>query len=290
LSGFKDYRRALEAFRYNTLENGTHTLTITATDMSDKSTSASVNFEKVTPYQPKYEGEIVYMPFDGDYLELLTITEGTKGGAPVFVDGLVGKAVSFDAANKGYVLFPSDTLSGVANFSMSFWVKPKFVDSNTDGGIDGILGLVNFSNTTGFWGNIDFFVENGSTAAAAKMAIHVTNDDSEVWLTEVNNVPNFFGVWSNHTVTYDGVLHEFKYYINGELKLTKAAGWTDALTFKNGGPLVFGTVQFQTSPSLTTGSAAQPWASYLTGQLDEIRIFNRALSSTEVQQIYDDVM
>ena len=229
-------------------------------------------------------------PFDGDYLELLTIEPGTTGGTPAFVDGIQGKAVSFDASNKGYVLFPSDVLSGVESFSMSFWVKPDFVDANTDGGIDGILGLVNFSNTTGFWGNIDFFVENGSNPAAAKMVIHVTNDDSETWINEVNNVSGFFGAWTHHVVTYDGTAHQFKYYINGALKLTKAAGWSDALAFKNAGPLVFGTVQFQTNPSLTTNTGAQDWASYLTGELDEVRLFNRALSAADVQQIYDDVM
>jgi hypothetical protein len=289
-SDFKDYRRAVQSYRYNTLENGLHTLTVTATDLSGKSTSKSVNFEKVEPYQPKYEGEIFYTPFDGDYLELLTIKAGTTGGSPTFVDGVQGKAVSFDAANKGYVLFPSDALAGVESFSMSFFVKPDFIDANTDNGIDGILGLVNFSNTTTFWGNIDFFVENGSNPAAAKMVIHVTNDDSETWINEVNNVAGFFGTWTHHVVTYDGAARQFKYYINGVLKLTKPAGWTDPLTFKNAGQLVFGTVQFQTNPSLTSNTGAQDWASYLTGELDEVRLFNRALSADEVQQIYDDVM
>lgn len=290
VSEFKDYRRVLETFSYGTLANGKHTLVVTATDMSDKATSSSVNFEKVTPYEPKYEGEIIYLPFDGDYLELLSITEGTQSGNPTFVDGVQGKAVSLDAANKAYVLFPGTALSGIESFSASFWVKPDFVDANTDGGIDGILGLVNFSNTAGFWGNLDFFVENGTTPAAAKMVIHVTNDDSETWITDANNVANFFGAWSHHVVTYDGTAHEFKYYINGVLKLTKAAGWSDALAFKNSGPLVLGTVQFQTNPSLTTGSGSQPWASYLTGELDEVRIFSKALSAADVQQIYDDIM
>ncbi len=287
---FKDYRRALGNYRYSTLANGTHILTVTATDLSGKATSSSVNFEKVAPYQPKYDGEIFYAPFDGDYLELLTIESGTTGGSPTFVDGVLGKAVSLDAANKGYILFPSDALSAVESFSMSFWVKPDFVDGNTDGGIDGILGLVNLSNTDGFWGNIDFFVENGSNPSAAKMVIHVTNDDSETWITEVNNVAGFFGAWTHHVVTYDGAAHQFKYYINGTLKLTKAAGWTDALSFQKPGPLVLGTVQFQTNPSLTTNTGAQDWASYLTGELDEVRLFNRALSAADVQKIYDDIM
>ena len=286
---FKDYRRALETYTYETLSNGSHILNVVATDLSSKTTSVSVNFSKAVPYQAKYPGEIMYFPFDGDFLELLTITESAPSGGPVFVTGISGKALSLDAAKSAYVTFPGDALAGVSSFSISFFVNPDFVDKDSDGGIDGILGLVNFSNIVGFWGNIDFFVENGSKPAAAKMVVHVTNDDKETWFTEVNNVSGFFNAWSHHTVTYDGTLHQFKYYINGALMSTKAAGWDDALTFKNSGPIVMGTVQFQTNPSLTTGSQSQPWASYLTGELDEVRIFNRALSDVEVQQIYDDV-
>jgi hypothetical protein len=286
---FKDYRKAVETYKYDELTNGTHTLKVTATDLSNKSTTVTVNFEKVEPYQPKYPGEIVYLPFDGDYLELLTITEATKGGSPTFVDGLVGKAIHLDASNKGYVLFPGDTLAQTSSFSLSFWVKPEFVDGNGDNGIDGILGFVNLSNASGFWGNIDWFVENGSNPSGAVIKMHVTNDDSETWITDAPSYPNLFDQWNHFVLTYDGAAHEFKYYINGSLVLTKAAAWTDALTFKNSGSIVLGTVQFQTSPSLTSATGEQGWASYLTGEIDEVRIFNRALSGTDVQQIYDDI-
>jgi hypothetical protein len=184
LSGFKDYRKANESVLFENLTNGAHTVTVTATDAAGNTTTSSATFEKVEPYTPKYPDEIFYMPFDGDYLELLTITPGSAGGSPTFVDGLLGKAVSLDAGSKEYVTFPGDTLAQTSEFSISFWINPDFVDSNGDNGIDGILGLVNFSNVTGFWGNIDMFVENGANPGGATIKIHVTNDDSETWLTD----------------------------------------------------------------------------------------------------------
>lgn len=287
-SEFKDYRRALESYMYESLTNGPHTLTITATDLSGKSTSEEVSFEKVEPYQPAYDGEIFYMPFDDEVLELISITTGTVAGSTSYVPGKVGKAVRLDAANKSYILFPSDAVSAVNGFSVSFWTHPEFIDSNSDGGIDGILGLVNFSNVSGFWGNLDWFVENGSNPSAALIKAHVTNGNGgETWI-EVPGVTNFFGEWTHHVLTYDATAEEFVYYIDAVPVATLAAGWDGPLAFGNGGPMVFGTVHFMTNPSLTTGSGAQDWASYLTGGLDEVRIFNKGLAQEEVEAIYND--
>lgn len=287
-SDFKDYRRALQSYRYESLTNGPHTLTITATDLSGKSTSEAVAFEKVEPYQPIYDGEIFYMPFDDEILELISITQGTAVGAPGYVPGKVGKALRFDAASKSYLLFPSDAVSAVNSFSVSFWTRPEFVDSDSDGGIDGILGLVNFSNVSGFWGNLDWFVENGSNPSSALIKAHVTNGNGgETWI-EVPGVTNFFGEWTHHVLAYDATAEQFVYYIDAVPVATVAAGWDGTMAFANGGPMVFGTVHFMTNPSLTTGSGAQGWASYLTGGLDEVRMFNKGLTQEEVETIYND--
>ena len=73
--GFKDYRRVLiNDLVYSGLRDGSHELTVTAIDLDGKSTSATVNFSKEPPYLAKYDGEILYMPFDGDYVDLISLT------------------------------------------------------------------------------------------------------------------------------------------------------------------------------------------------------------------------
>ncbi|MFW2376844.1 MAG: Ig-like domain-containing protein, partial [Cellulophaga baltica] len=68
-ASFKDYRRVLiDDLVYSGLEDGTHVLTISATDIEGKNTTSSVSFEKVPAYVKKYDGEVFYMPFDGDYV------------------------------------------------------------------------------------------------------------------------------------------------------------------------------------------------------------------------------
>ncbi|MGB5419657.1 Ig-like domain-containing protein, partial [Algibacter sp.] len=66
-NNFLDYRVAKEEFTQNGLVNGDHVLTVQATDIEGKTTSAEVNFSKQPPYSPLFDGEVLYMPFDGDY-------------------------------------------------------------------------------------------------------------------------------------------------------------------------------------------------------------------------------
>src|SRR5690606_2240672 len=85
LNEFVDFRKEIESFTYDNLTNGQHSLAVVATDLSGKSTTHTVNFEKVEPYRPIYDGEVFYMPFDGDNVELVTIRNATRVGSPGFV-------------------------------------------------------------------------------------------------------------------------------------------------------------------------------------------------------------
>jgi hypothetical protein len=124
-------------------------------------------FEKFDPesYQPAFEiggfsaadeiepsSLVGYWSFDGTLNEAKSGNSSENAGA-TFVNGFKGQAINFNVANKSYLTFsPSSSLTGVGSFTISFWVNPTFIDANGDNGIDGILGLVNLSNPTGFWG------------------------------------------------------------------------------------------------------------------------------------------
>jgi hypothetical protein len=255
-------------------------------------------FEKFDPesYRPAFEiggfsaadeiepsSLVGYWSFDGTLNEAKSGNSSENAGA-TFVNGFKGQAINFNVANKSYLTFsPSSSLTGVGSFTISFWVNPTFIDANGDNGIDGILGLVNLSNPTGFWGNIDWFVENGSNPSAAKIVAHITNSTGETWM-DVSNFVGLFGNWTNHTLTYEAASSTFTYYINGSIAKTATAGWEGPITFANSGKFVFGTVHFQTTPTLAS-HGAEPWASYLTGSMDEIRIYNKALSGDDVNAL-----
>ena len=230
-------------------------------------------------------GQVAYWAFDERLVEDISGVSGSNSGT-TFANGLNAQALNLSADNQSYVTFePGDAITGLKSFTLSFWVNPAFVDDDGNGSIDGILGLVNLSNTGNFWGNIDWFVENGSSPASATIRAHITNGSSETWIT-IENVANFFGTWTNHVLSYDASSSAFTYYVNGSVSATVPASWSGDIAFENSGPMVFGTVHFQTTPSLTSATGSQPWASFLTGLLDEVRIFDRALTAIEVTLSY----
>lgn len=233
---------------------------------------------------------IAYWPFDGNLNETVSGNAANNSGTG-FTNGLKGQALDLNVANKSYITYDAPpSITGVQSFTVSFWVNPTFVDANGDDGIDGILGLINLSKPDGFWGNLDWFVENNnpgdvhSNNEHAAIRVHVQGGTTDTWV-EINNYKGLFGTWSNHTLTYDATTSEFQYYINGSTTATTTSSWGGAIAFTGSGPMVFGTVQFQTEDGGIGCCGNQSWASYLTGSLDEVRIYNIALSAIEVSAL-----
>lgn len=235
--------------------------------------------------QIKSNNLTAYWAFQESLIDSVSGTTATNSGT-TFVNGFIKRAIGLDVANKSYVKFDANTaLKGLQSFTISFWVNPTFVDANSDGGIDGILGLVNIANTNDFWGYLDWFVENNSKPTGAEIKVHFKGGAKDTWIDKTG-VTGFFGKWSNHTLTYDATTSQVTYYMNGAVLVpATTVPWTGAVDFSGIGPLVFGCVQFQTTPSLGTAGGHQDWASYLTGSMDEVRIYNAALTAEEVNAL-----
>jgi Concanavalin A-like lectin/glucanases superfamily/Bacterial Ig domain len=275
LASFKDYRRVLESYSYDALTNGPHTLTITAKDVSSKTTSKTVNFEKVAPYQPLYEGEIFYMPFDGDYLELVSITNPAKVGSPVFADGgVAGKA--YQGAADAYLTFPTTGLLG-SEFSAAFWYKlnasPDRSGVLTIGPPDPAFPATPNNRKNGF----RFFREGSPTNQTFKL--NVGNGEGDSWFdggaaASIDPTTNTDWVHMAFTISASGV----KVYINGvvvsqgTLPPGTTVDWTgcDVLSIASGAP------RFMEWGHLSDQSL-----------FDELRLFNKALSQAEVQAVMD---
>lgn len=256
---FKDYRRAMLTYSYNNVTDGEHTLTVVATDLTGKNISKSVNFKKVAPYAA-LDGEVFYMPFDGDYVELVSVNEAEVHGAPSFVDGKVGKA--YKGATDAYLSFPSAGLLG-GEFSTSFWYK---LDGTPKRG--GLLAI----SPVGDSRSVGFRMAREDNGANQNLFVNFGITDSEVWMNPFITVAPSDS-WMHIVVSISGT--EANIYVNDQLvktaPITTPIDWTGC-------------------SSISIGSGMPNfgyWEHYSDlSQYDELRIFTKALSADEVHSIY----
>ncbi|MCZ4245616.1 LamG domain-containing protein [Pedobacter punctiformis] len=218
---------------------------------------------------------VAYYAFDGSLIDSASSTSGVNTGTTF---GAGFKKQSLQGALNSYVLgTPSAKVNALKSFTVTEWF-------NSPAPTTGIIGLFSLANTTQFWGNIEIFIENGSTATNGQLRIHLNQGGGDKTYS-VNDLQSIFGKWVNLSLSYDETTSMVKVYINGSRVAAIASTVTGPLAFTNTGRFVFGTVQFQTTPSQTSGTTKQDWASFLTGQIDEVRVYDKALSDAEISAL-----
>lgn len=224
-----------------------------------------------SPYVAKYPGEVFYMPFEGNYKELNTNTTATKVGAPDFADGKKGKA--YAGATDSYLTFPTTGLKN-SNFSAVFWTK---INSTPDRAGILVMGPEDKANAgypatqnnrnSGF----RFFREGSATSQIFKL--NAANGTADSWFDggSAATITPITNDWVHMAFTISGT--ECVVYINGEVaKQGSFSGidWTgcDLLSIMSGAPR-FTEWGHKSDLSL----------------MDELRIFNKALTQDEVKTI-----
>jgi hypothetical protein len=225
---------------------------------------------------------VAYWAFNNSLIDSVSGTVGVATGTS-FGDG-VAKGKGLQGALHSYVLSDaSPALANLHSLTISTWV-------NTAPPSTGVIGFFSLANTKNFWGNLDMFFENGSDNTNGHLRFHLSQNDKD-YTYAVDNVPNLFNKWTNIAMSYDQTDGKCALYVNGNLNSTGfAKAGTDtlknSLAFTNPGKVVFGCVQFMTTPSQTSGSGPQDWASFNTGGTDQVRVYNSVLSAGNISALY----
>lgn len=219
-----------------------------------------------------------YWAFDGSYIDSVSnaVATGVNTG---FTAGFKGQALQ--GAADGYVISDlSAAIKNLKSFTVDFWI-------NTAQNTNGIVTPVCISNDNDFWGALDMFYENGSTASSANFKVHYGWQQKNDWFT-TGFLTNPWNAWQNIAVTYDAATSTFNMYQGAKLVSggTLTVAGLGNVAFPSGAnKIIFGTEQFQCTPSLGTAGGAQGWADYLKGQLDEVRIYDVALTAGDLQAL-----
>lgn len=177
-------------------------------------------------------------------------------GTPAWVDGKINKSLSLDGLT--YAIIPHNPTLGMADaISLAAWVKP------TINGTQYIIkkGNRSVSPPSGF--ELSLATASGSTGAF----FFRINDNSTCRVDSNVTYNTYFDNWVHVAATYDKeTLH---IYVNGVLVDDSSTPCTVP-------------IEIDTTKDLAIGSQSDG-GSRFTGWLDDVRIYNRALSLSEIQ-------
>lgn len=258
-SSFTDYRIVLQEVTFNGLVNGEHKVAVSATDVEGKTTTQEITFSKTAPYSAQFEGEVLHMPFNGDHMDFISFQQAGKVGNPGFSgEGFLGSN-SYQGSPDSYLTFPLDNLKNT-EFSAAFWYK-----INPTPGAAGILSIGDNADDR----NQGLRLFREGSAAEQRIKLNVGTGGGESW-NDGGVLDGTTGEWVHIAISISQT--ETNIYFNGmeTLKgvMTGPIDWTgcEELVIGSGGPT------FDYWGHGSDGSA-----------MDELRIFNKAISQDEVQ-------
>ena len=212
--------------------------------------AGSAGKRKPASIQPP-SGMVSWWPGDGNASDIWDGNHGTLLGGATFTGGMVGQAFRFDGSDDS-VIVGHDTSLNLNHFTLEAWVKPGRLPANI---YQAIITKNAFPNprppSLWLWGNkVEVWFDPVNRAARSTTGLTLDN-------------------WHHLVGTYDG--SAVKIYIDGVLDVSAPQTATPATNTK---PLRFG-----------VGRDNDQF--FHQGLIDEVTIYNRALTAGEVKEIYD---
>ena len=204
-------------------------------------------------------GLVSWWPGDGDANDIQDSNPGIQNGA-TFATGIVGQAFSFDGTDDFVQVSHNANLNpGSADFTVNFWMRTTFL------GFGAVLNKRPSCPAPSFW---DFRFGGAICGELAESGVGGNYNPV------CSSIPVNDGSWHHIALSRQGTTATL--YIDGAVE---GSGSTSGVTnIVNTADLLFGN-----DPCVQFGDGTQ----FYQGELDEIQYFNRALTQTEIQAIFN---
>jgi hypothetical protein len=235
---------------------------------------ATTTFAQVPNYVPT-NGLVGWWPFNGNANdESGNGNNGTVNGAILTSDrnSVANQAYSFDGSTSYiYVPFSSSINSIQSGITMSAWI---LMDGGTGAGTPPrIMELRGAYGNGGDAGLVMLAHDNSNIERTFEVRWHNNFGNTNVSINPTNSVPSL--TWHHVLFSADGLSASGKFYLDGILINTNAneqmQGVINACNYNNN-PLIIG----------AESNLIGKWG----GKLDDIGIWNRALSACEIKDLY----
>jgi hypothetical protein len=203
---------------------------------------------------------VSWWPGAGNPKDLVGTNNGTLQSGATYAPGIVGQAFSFDGTNADVFIPGSPSLQFTNQFTIECWIHPNEVSNNRQ--IFTMLGKLSaycyFATST-----------NGS------LRLFISDDNFNAYSLQSAGGVLTAGAWAHVAAIFIG------------------SGGGNLILCVNGAP-----VASRVSVVNTVFNGGPPSAAYIggitasgfmrfSGLIDELTVYNRALSSTEIQSIYN---
>ena len=251
---------------------GTYAVAVTNIYGSIQSSNADLI---VTPCDPVPAGLVAWWAAENNALDRVGGNNGTLMNGAGFASGEVGSAFNLNGVNQ-FVLANSATPSSLnvglgSGFTMEGWINPTTL-------LHGGFPLFEYERSLGTSSGADVgvFIYANVTYGAGDFLFNIVDTSGNIHPYYSSPGLIVAGAWQHIALTYDKASGVAALYVNGlAVGQTNFGSFTPQTSFTN---LLIGA-------RTTFGSVANP-PDRMAGEMDEMSLYNRALSASEIQAIY----
>jgi hypothetical protein len=179
---------------------------------------------------------------------------GTLSGATWNTQGKFGNALTFNGVNSWVTVADANDLDLTTGMTLEAWVFPTAAATATT------WRNVLIKERSG--GEVYNLYADTDTHVPTLYVVRAANPGTPVGLSGATQIP--LNTWTHLTATYDNAM--LRLYVNGTL--VRSSAMSGALLTSTGALRIGGN---------------SVWGEFFQGSIDEVRIYNRALTQTEIQ-------
>jgi len=214
-----------------------------------------------------------WWPADGNAFDIIGGEHGSLQGGATFAPGEVAQAFSLDGSND-FVLVPNDPAAAfnfTGSFSIDAWIFLKAAPPQ-------------FAPVVSKWNDIPFgndkrnyFLAVEPFAGALRLRFDVSADGKflgghSALIFSADTIP--LNTWTHVAGVFDGTTHALSVYVNGHASNFFSIPAVISAPLVNTEPVLIG-----------AGDLGSDIRDFFNGSIDEVELFNRAITQSEIQAI-----